>query len=179
VAIEASEDGSRLYYSGFETISCFEVASGKRLWAIRFESSPGPLSASPDGRTVAAVVGHGITLLSAVDGSPVGRYAFECAEGIRYPGMLGMATSWGSRPRFSPEGRSIAVNTPVGDLLVLDATTMTPRLKAPRQPHLAWLEDVVWFRDGRLLVGSSDNHATIWELEPLVQRLTCQLVDDD
>src|SRR5262249_33750372 len=95
-------------------------------------------------------------------------YLFRTAQGIRYPGMIGDAVSWGARPAFSPDGAVLVCNTAVGSFVMIDPRNGAPLWEAARAPGLAWIEDLAWFPDGQhLIAGCSDGVIGVWSMRPV------------
>ncbi|MBN2498973.1 MAG: sporulation protein [Deltaproteobacteria bacterium] len=168
--LAVSPDGQRVFVSKMYSVLCYDTKDGDLLW----EQSDLPaangaqLDVSPDGRwVVAALSGWGLCWLGAGDGRVGPTHAFSGPGGVHWPDMLGDCTVWEARPRFSPDGKRLAVNTPVGNLLVLDGGSAEVVWEFERGDGLAWINDIAWLDDNRLLLGHTDRRFTIWTLEPL------------
>ena len=130
----ATPNGGHIFFATGERLRCFETMSGREVWSREFESSTGELALSPDGRLLAMGSGDGqLLFLDSAGGQPLYGYRFRFAGGVKYPGMIGDATSWGVRPRFSLDGAVVVSNTPNGAFVIIDATNGAPRWEAPRR----------------------------------------------
>ncbi len=75
---------------------------------------------------------------------------------------------WFPSSAFSPDGRAVAANTPVGTLVIVDPDTGAPLWEAARAPGLAWIGAAVWLPDSNhLVVGCADNAVNVWRMRPL------------
>ncbi len=156
MAVDSS--GSKLFVAAGERLSCIEVSSGRELWAREFEASTGHLAVSKDSRVlVMPSSDQRVLFLDASSGADLRQFSMPTA-GVKYDGMIGDAVSWGPRTAFSPDGRTVALNQQDGRLVLLDAVTAQPTWQPSRAPGLAWVEDVCWLRDGRLLTACSDGN---------------------
>jgi WD40 repeat protein len=170
----ALPDGTRLFISVGERLGAFDTQTAQIVW--RFDgalTTGGKLTVSPRGDVLAAAGHFGIALFNATTGQPGARYPLSHASGVAWTeggGLLRAGDtsqySWAARPRFSPTGDALAVQDPVGNLILIDATTYTP-FALPRERGRAWIEDLAWFGDGNhLLLGMSDGGAAIWRARP-------------
>ncbi len=171
----ATADGAVLFVSIGERLGAFDAQTGKILW--RFDgalTSGGRLTVSPRGDVLAAAGHFGLALFDARTGQPGARYPLSQASGVSWPEGGGLLRSgevsqfsWSARPRFSPTGDAIAVQDPVGNLVLIDTTNFAPFVM-PRDRGRAWIEDLAWFGDGNhVLVGMSDSSVAIWRVRPM------------
>jgi WD40 repeat protein len=177
----ATPSGSHVFFASGEKLRCFEASSGREMWRREYQSSTGELSLSPDGRMLAMGSSDGrIVFLDATNGEPTHGYTFRFGGGIKHPGMIGDAVSWGVRPRFSADGAVVVTNTPNGAFVIVDARTGAALWEAPRSRGLAWIEDLAWFGDGQhLLTACTDGIIGLWQMRPPACVATFKAYDDE
>lgn len=171
--LAASPLGGQVFLSSGSALSCIDLPEGRERWRRSFGW------AAVHQVSIAPTAGHGVALVELKEGStlqlfdaqtgePGPAYRFRSAGGITWPGFDPMFTRWFPVPRMSPDGSVVAANTPVGDLVILDARTCAPLWEAPRAPGMAWITDLAWLADGNhLVLGCADNTVAIWMLRPL------------
>lgn len=163
-----SPDGGWIYLASGRRLRCFDVG-GHLSWQREMADpeATGRLrnpAASPDGKWLGATTSRGVVLLDASSGELLERSDCFPYQGIRYPGMPGEGLSWPTRAAFSRDGRFLALAAPNGQLMLLDPRSLRV-LRTMSRAHLAWIEDLVWFEDGRLLLGRSDDRLVVWSAD--------------
>ncbi len=165
-----SPDGRRVFVSMMESTACYDAYSGEVLWEqYDMPASNGAhLDVSPDGRWVAVTLsGWGICWLDAANGEIGPVFEFIGPKDVHWPGMIGDATFWEAKPKFSPDGQRLAVNTPVGNLNIVDGSTAELIWEFERSKGMSWISDIAWLDNNRILLGHTHKRFTIWTLEPL------------
>ena len=136
-----SPDGRRLYgstgtWSQPDTLLAWDVATGEEL--ARREDMPGRgVDVSPDGRLVAALDPKGLVLLDPEDLKTLARRS---------------ASGW--RPRFSSNGRYIALDSSSGAVILADTRDGQ---EAVELMHAGGMGDLEWSSRGELLASVKEN----------------------
>lgn len=195
----ALPSGDALFVCGDTTIVAYEVASGRVVWTFNHPlSSRARLAVSPDGRVLAYANGKGIGFVDATKGHPGPVLRFRCPTGVTWPelnektstGWVGklfhrddddddfeMSESFDPKPVFSPNGRLVALQDPVGNLNFVDVASASIH-PLPRAPGRAWIESIAWLTDGNhVLLGSSDNSIAVWSVHPLTAVMHAQALE--
>jgi RNA polymerase sigma factor (sigma-70 family) len=146
-------DGATIATGGFGgDVQLWDVATGTRRSALKVGSFPvHSLAFAPDGKVlVATAQGSGITL-----------WDLDRNRGTVLPGLKG---SWSS-PRFSPDGRLLAVPQLGGEIVLRDRTTGVDGLKA-RGTVIAFAPDSRTIA----LTGSGDGTLTVLDARTGAER---------
>ncbi|MEM6930725.1 MAG: WD40 repeat domain-containing protein, partial [Myxococcota bacterium] len=99
---------------------------------------------------------RGLRVLHLADGSDVASGPAFTHAGVR---TSGTTLAFTPQPRFSPDGTRIAVNLPTGALAIYDAATLRPDVVVPRDPVVAWIEDLDFAPDGdEVVFGTRHDH---------------------
>jgi WD40 repeat protein len=152
-----------------------DLADGGRRWQVdvgdayvRFYH----VAIAPQGdRGVVRVgtrTGDELQFFSVATGAFGPRYRFNTGIGITWPEFESSYIRWDPTPVFSPDGRVVACNTPVGTLVLVDPDTGAPLWEAQRAPGMAFVGQVAWLSDSNhLVLGCADDAITLWRMRPL------------
>lgn len=168
----ALPSGGHAILSSGRTLRCIDLRDGQTWWERSFGwASVGQVSIDPTGSFGVALVElkEAVTLqfFDTRTGAQGPVYTFRSPGGITWPDFDPMFTRWFPVPRISPDGSVVAANTPVGNLVIVDARTGSALWEAPRMPGMAWISDLAWLADSNhLVLGCADNTIAIWRLRP-------------
>jgi WD40 repeat protein len=146
IDVAFTPDGCELATAGYTgTVRRWDVASGRLIAALDVHRDwETEFAFSPDGRWLATASHGTVRLWDAASGQPI-----ATLEGDNHT------------VTFSPDGRLLAAATFDGIVRLWDAASW--RLIATLEGHGAWVSDLTFSPDGRLLATTSDGIVWLWD----------------